>query len=110
MESYFSLGRTSKNISINWQFGNRDAVDMICKYIQNLSNNHTQSQSPISKIFIYTCQDKVEDVKDLQKKFKEDMVLLNPLSVISMIEEEKVNLYSTLSLAETGNAFGNIDV
>ena len=38
------------------------------------------------------------------------MILLNPLSVLDMAEQEKVNIYSTLSLAETGNAFGNIDV
>ena len=40
----------------------------------------------------------------------EKIILLTPFSAIKMTEEEKVNLYTTLALAETGNAFGNIDV
>jgi len=48
--------------------------------------------------------------ENLKKKGLENMILLNPLCVLDMTEKEKVNVYSTLSLAETGNAFGNIDV
>ena len=40
----------------------------------------------------------------------ENMILLNPFAVLKMTEEAKINIYATLSLAETGNAFGNIDV
>ena len=40
----------------------------------------------------------------------ENVILLNPLSVLKMVEEEKVNIFATLALAETGNAFGKIDV
>ena len=110
LASYFSITRTPKKVKINWQFGNKDAVDMTCQYIENLINNEHQPQSPASKIFIYTCNGKIQDVKVFQKKDMDNIILLNPLSVLTMTEEEKVNVYATLSLAETGNAFGNIDV
>ena len=110
LESYFSITRTAEKVKINWQFGNKDAVDMISQYIDYLANNKNQSQPPVNKIFIYTCNGNIYDVKDFQKKGMDNMVLLNPLCVLEMAEKEKINVYSTLSLAETGNAFGNIDV
>ena len=110
LESYFSITRTAEKVKINWQFGNKDAVDMISQYIEHLANNKSQPQVPVNKIFIYTCNGNIYDVKDFQKKGLENMILLNPLCVLDMTEKEKVNVYSTLSLAETGNAFGNIDV
>ena len=108
--NYFSITRTSKKVKINWQFGNKDAIDMICQYIEHLGNNKNHSQAPASKIFIYTCNGKIQDVIDFQKKGMKNMILLNPLKVLKMTEEEKVNIYATLPLAETGNAFGKIDV
>ena len=110
MESYFSITRTARKVRINWKFGNKDAINLICQYIKHLVDNKKQPQSPASKIFIYTCNGKIKDVKDFQNKGLDNMVLLNPLSVLKMTEKEKVNIYETLSLAETGNAFGNIDV
>ena len=110
LDSYFSISRFAQKIKINWQFGNKDAVNMICQYIENLGNNKNHSQAPASKIFIYTCNDKTKVVKDFQKKDLERIILLSPFSVLNISEEEKVNIYGTLALAETGNAFGNIDV
>jgi len=110
LESYFSIIRSSKKVNINWQFGNRQAVDMICQYIEHLRNNNNHHQAPASKIFIYTCNGNIQDIKDIQKKDMENVILLNPLSVLKMVEEEKINIFATLALAETGNAFGKIDV
>ena len=110
LESYFSITRTAKKVKINWQFGNQDTVAIICEYIECLVNNIDNPQIPASKIFIYTCNGKVQDIKDFQKQDVENLILLNPFSVLKTTEEEKVNIYETLSLAETGNAFGNIDV
>ena len=39
-----------------------------------------------------------------------NLTLLNPLSVLKIIDEAKFNEYNTLPLAETGNAFRGIDV
>ena len=110
LESYFSITRTAKKVKINWQFGNKDAIDMICQYIEHLRNNNNHHQAPASKIFIYTCNGNIQDIKDIQKKDMENVILLNPLSVLKMVEEEKINIFATLALAETGNAFGKIDV
>ena len=43
-------------------------------------------------------------------KDEKKIVLLNPFSVLNMIQANKVNLYDTLPFAETGNAFRGIDV
>ena len=110
LESYFSITRSLKKIIIIWQFGNKDIIDNICQYIETLINNNHQIKSPASKIFIYTCNGKIQDVKDFEKKGKKNIILLNPLSVLKMTEIKKINIYDTLALAETGNAFGNIDV
>jgi hypothetical protein len=110
LESYFSITRTTKKVKFNWQFGNKDAVSMICQYIENLANEKDQPQQPFNKIFIYSCNGKIQDIKDIENKGTNNIILLNPLSILKMTEEEKVNIYATLSLAETGNAFGNVDV
>ena len=110
LDNYFSITRTTNKVNINWQFGNKHSINRICQYIEQLANNKNQPKTPASKIFIYTCNGKIQDVKDFQKKDIKNIILLNPLIVLKMTEEEKVNLYTTLSLAETGNAFGNIDV
>ena len=109
LASYFSITRSIKKNKINWNFGNKDVVDKVCQYIEQLVNSN-QYQAPASKIFIYTCDDNIDDVKELQKKGKGNMILLNPLSVLKLTNKEKVNLYRTLPLAETGNAFGSVDV
>ena len=112
LECYFSITRFAKKVKINWQFGNQDAVNKIGQYIEQLENknNKNQSQVPASKIFIYTCNGRIQDVKDIQKEGMESIILLNPLCVLNMVERKNVNIYATLSLAETGNAFGKIDV
>ena len=110
LESYFSISRTIKKIKINWQFGNQDATQLIYKYIESLIIGDRNIRSPIVKIFLYTCEAKIQDVKDIAKKDMEDIILLNPLSVLEMSEKEKINIYETLYLAETGNAFGYVDV
>ena len=110
LESYFSIVRSSNKVNINWQFGNRDTVDMICQYIKHLGNNNSHHVAPANKIFIYTCNGKIQDIKDIQKKDIENIILLNPLSVLKMTDEKKINLFTTLALAETGNAFEKIDV
>ena len=110
LASYFSITRTAKKVKIQWQFGNQDSIDTICKYIEHLADNNNQCPAPVNKIFIYTCDRKIRDIKDFQKADSETIFLLNPLCVLKMAEKENVNLYNTLALAETGNAFGNIDV
>lgn len=110
LESYFSISRTIKKIKINWQFGNQEATQLIYKYIESLIIGTRNIQRPIVKIFLYTCEAKIQDVKDIAKKDIEDIILLNPLSVLEMSEKEKINIYETLYLAETGNAFGYVDV
>ena len=110
LESYFSITRTAKKIKKNWQLGNNASINMICMYMEYLLNNKDQPKTPFRKIFIYTCDGKIKDVKDIQKKDKENILLLNPFRVLKIVEDKQIKIYETLPLAETGNAFGNIDV
>ena len=110
LESYFSIKRTTKQVKIDWQFGNHDSVSKICKYIEGLITNKNQNESFISKIFIYASNGNNPDVKNFENKSKGKIVLLNPLSVLTTFKEKKINMYETLPLAETGNAFREIDV
>tara|TARA_Y100000590_G_C15745805_1_gene1021940 strand:- start:1583 stop:2476 length:894 start_codon:yes stop_codon:yes gene_type:complete len=110
LESYFSITRAIKKNKINWQFGNHESTQLIYKYIESLIGDDRTLQQPIEKIFLYTCEEKTKDVKDIEKQDTENIVLLNPLSVLEKSEKEKFNIYATLYLAETGNAFGYVDV
>ena len=54
--------------------------------------------------------DEFKKCEAIVKKDPENIVLLNPLSVLEKTEKEKFNINATLYLAETGNAFGYVDV
>ena len=110
LESYFSIKRTTKQVKIDWQFGNHDSASKICKYIEGLITNKNQNESFISKIFIYASNGNNPDVKNFENKSKGKIVLLNPLSVLTPFKEKKINMYETLPLAETGNAYRKIEV
>ncbi len=88
LESYCSVSRTGKKVKINWHLGNKVIVDKICKYIEHLVSDTKLAHAPASKIYIYTCNEKVQDVKDFHKKDMGKIILLTPFSVIKMTEEE----------------------
>jgi len=110
LSNYFSINRTKNKVKLNWQFGKDHNVNKICKYIESLINDDEPLSSPVKKIYLYTCEGKIQDVKYFMKKDEKNMVLLNPFSVLKIMEIDKVNLYDTLPFAEIGNAFGKIDV
>ena len=110
LASYFSISRKNKKVNLNWQFGNDEEINNICEYINNLMKNKKKLNQPCDKIYVYSCIDKVEDLKKIQKQDERNIILLNPFSILDMIDSKKVNLYDTLPFAETGNAFGGIDV
>ena len=108
--SYFSISRSGKKVKINWQYGQRDNVEMIRQYINTIANDKTAINAPADKVFIYTCNDKKQDIKNLIELDIANMVPLNPLQILKMAEEKKISTYDGLSLAETGNGFSGIDV
>ena len=110
LESYFSITRSSKQIKINWQYGNPAIMETFCTYIQGLINDQKKNENPFERIFIYTSNGKIQDVKFFESQGGKNMILLNPLAVLKIMDNKKVNIYETLPLAETGNAFGKVDV
>ena len=108
LNNYFSITRLKNKVKINWKYGDNQNIEKLCKYIEQLINGRNSSIIPVDKIFLYTCNGKVQDVKYFEKRDK--IVLLNPFKVLKMTEEKKINFYDTLPFAETGNAFEKIDV
>ncbi len=110
LSSYLSISRSNGKVNINWQLGEDEEKTILCDYIEDLMSKGKIKKSPFEKIYVYSCDGKVEDIKKFQKKDEKKIVLLNPFSVLNMIQANKVNLYDTLPFAETGNAFRGIDV
>ena len=72
--------------------------------------NKNNLQLPCDKIYVYSCDNKIDDLRRFHEKNKKNIILLNPFSVLNILDKKKINLYDTLPYAEVGNAFGGIDV
>ena len=110
--SYFSILKTKSSVKINWQYGDRASASIIADNINSRINNK-KFDKRVDKIFIYTCCGKVKEIKEIEKKFESDTILLNPLCILESANNKKFKteeIYKTLALAETGNSFINIDV
>jgi len=110
LATYFSFHRKGENGKIMWQFGDADAVDLIILDLINIQNGKTQKFNSVAQVYMYTSGNSLKDIKSFHQMKIENLTLLNPLSVLKTGEDEKFHEYNTLPLAETGNAFGGIDV
>jgi len=110
LTSYFSFHRSEKKSKMNWQFGDKDIAENICKDIIKIQNKSSKKFKFVKQVYLYTTDGNMKDVKFFHKLEIENLTLLNPLLVLETTEEERVQEYNTLALAETGNSFGGIDV
>ena len=110
LTTYFSFHRSEKKSKINWQFGDKDIAGNICQDIINIQNNNSKNFTSAQKVYFYTTDGNMKDVKFFHNLGIRNLILLNPLLVLETAEDEKVHEYNTLALAETGNSFGGIDV
>ena len=108
--SYFSLHRSGKNWKIDWQFGDEDITKSVMAEIGEIQAEKSKQFNCAEKVYFYTSDGNIKDVKLFQAMDLPNLILLNPLTVLETTEKEKINEYATLPLAETGNAFGGIDV
>ena len=110
MITYFSFHRSGKKGKMLWQFGDGDIADSIVQDILKVQNEKSKKITFAKQVFIYTSDGSIKDVKSFHKMKIENLILLNPLSVLESTKDEKIHEYNTLPLAETGNAFGRVDV
>ena len=110
MVTYFSFHRSGERGKVMWQFGDGDIADSIVQDILKVQNKKSKKLTSAEQVFIYTSDGSIKDVKSFHQMNIENLTLLNPLSVIESTKEEKIHEYNTLPLAETGNAFGGVDV
>ena len=75
-----------------------------------VQNDKSRKLTCAEHVFLYTSDGSIKDVKSFHQLNIENLTLLNPLTVLEFIKDEKVHEYNTLPLAETGNAFGGVDV
>ena len=110
MVTYFSFHRSGERGKVMWQFGASDVADLIVQDILKVQNKKSKKFTSAEEVFIYTSDGSIKDVKSFHQMKIENLTLLNPLSVLESIKDEKIHEYNTLPLAETGNAFGGVDV
>ena len=110
MATYFSFHRTEKNGKINWQFGDAAAAELIIQDIINIQNGKIPKFTSAAHVYLYSSEGNIKEVKSFHQMKIENLTLLNPLSVLKTVEDEQFHEYNTLPLAETGNAFGGVDV
>ena len=110
MVTYFSFHRSGEKGKMMWQFGDSEAADSIVQDILKVQNEKSKKVTIAEQVYIYTSDGSIKEVKSFHQMKIENLTLLNPLSVIESTKEEKIHEYNTLPLAETGNAFGGVDV
>jgi len=110
MVTYFSFHRSGEKGKMMWQFGDSDVADSIVQDILKVQNEKSKKLTTAEQVYIYTSDGSIKEVKSFHQMKIENLTLLNPLSVIESTKEEKIHEYNTLPLAETGNAFGGVDV
>lgn len=110
MVTYFSFHRSGEKGKMMWQFGDSEAADSIVQDILKVQNEKSKKVTIAEQVYIYTSDGSIKEVKSFHQMKIENLTLLNPLSVIESTKEEKIHKYNTLPLAETGNAFGGVDV
>ena len=108
--TYFCFHRKGNKGKILWQYGDADSAKLIVQDIINIQNRKANKFNSSSQVYLYTSEKNMNDVKSFHKMQIENLTLLNPLSVLKTINDEKLNEYKMLPLAETGNAFKGIDV
>ena len=110
MVTYFSFHRSGKKGKMMWQFGDGHVAETIIQDILDVQNEKPKKFTSAKQVFIYTSDGSIKDVKFFHQMKIENLALLNPLSVLESTKDEKIHKYNTLPLAETGNAFGGVDV
>ena len=110
MATYFSFHRFGEKGKMMWQFGDSDVAGSIVQDILKVQNEKSNKLTTAEQVYIYTSDGSIKEVKSFHQMKIENLTLLNPLSVIESTKEEKIHEYNTLPLAETGNAFGGVDV
>ena len=110
MATYYSFHRSGEKGKMMWQFGDSDVADSIVQDILKVQNKKSKKFTSAEQFFIYTSDGSIKDVKSFHQMNIENLTLLNPLSILESTKEEKIHEYNTLPLAETGNAFGGVDV
>ena len=110
LATYFSFHRKGSHGKIMWQFGDATSIDLIIQDIVKIQNGKAKKFNSVAQVYLYTSEGNLKDVKSFQQMGIENLTLLNPLSVLKTGEDEEFHQYNTLPLAETGNAFGGIDV
>ena len=110
MVTYFSFCRSGKKGKMMWQFGDSNVACSIVQDILKVQNEKSNKLTTAEQVYIYTSDGSIKEVKSFHQMKIENLTLLNPLSVIESTKEEKIHEYNTLPLAETGNAFGRVDV
>ncbi len=110
LSSYFSYHRTPSGGKLNWCFGDQVYVKKIIEDILNIQSSKSDKFKSVDQVYIYTTDGSIKDVKSFNTMGINNLILLNPLNILTTSLDANVNEYQSIFLAETGNSFGGVDV
>ena len=110
LKVYSSFQRTGREWRLYWNYGDQSEIGAIMSQIGKKLKGDTTDFTVVDKVFLYTTDGNLNEIKKIHGYGIGNLQLLNPLVVLEQVEEAKINEFTTLALAETGNAFGGIDV
>ena len=110
LTTYFCFQRKGNKGKILWQYGDSESAQLIAQDIADIQSMKTKKFNSAAQVYLYTSENNMNDVKSFHKMQIENLTLLNPLSALKTVNDEKLNEYKMLPFAETGNAFKGIDV
>ena len=110
VDAYFCIQRKNVSVKILWCHGNQNSANSIIKDIISIQTGKQKKISFTSHVYLYTAEKNINEVKRIHQLKINNLTLLNPLSVLNIIDENDYNEYTALPFAETGIAFRGIDV
>ena len=108
LHNYFGFNRKLNQARILWNFGCYKTANKIVTEINKIYE--IKRIKSAEHVYLYTSNGSINEVKKIHNLKINNLTLLNPLEVLNKSSDKKYNKYSTLALAETGNAFRGIDV
>jgi len=108
--AFLEIRRTKENIKLRRVIGSQNDANNIINQINDVINTDKSKFTCAEKVFVYQSDKRQKEVRGLMDLIIENLVLLNPFTVLEMDVDKKCNEFSSLPFAETGVAFRGIDV
>ncbi len=108
--TFLSIRKIDKKIKPIQVIGCHNGANLLVDQLNDIIKSNKSKFTCAEKVFVYQCDKRQKETRELMNLVIENLILLNPFSVLEMEVDKKINEFSSLSFAETGVAFRGIDV